>query len=75
MSKILTSLAAAGFLLATPALGAAVSFESADANGDGNVTMEEAKSVMPDMTEEQFADADADESGGLSKKEFEAIKG
>lgn len=75
MSKILATLAAAGFLLATPAIAATASFESADANGDGAVTMDEAKTVMPEMTADEFAKADADANGALSAEEFAKIEG
>lgn len=75
MSKIFTVMTIAGFVAATPAIAATVSFENADANSDGNVTMEEAKGVMPDLTAAQFEAMDTDKSGGLSKKEFSAHAG
>ena len=70
MNKLWTVLATAGFLLAGPALAAGVAFEDADTNGDGAVSMDEAKAVMPDLTAEQFAAADGNADGVLSSDEF-----
>ncbi len=54
------------------ALAADARFASADSNGDGEVTKAEAAIAMPDLTEDAFNAADADQSGGLSEKEFVA---
>lgn len=75
MTNIGKVLAVAGVMLAGPAFAATVAFESADANGDGAVTMDEAKSVMPDLTEDRFAAADSDANGSLSPAEFQALDG
>ncbi|MCA8929432.1 MAG: EF-hand domain-containing protein [Alphaproteobacteria bacterium] len=73
MSKVWLALATAGFLMASPAMAANADFAKADANGDGSVSMEEAKAVMPDLTEAQFKAADADGSGSLDEKEFASL--
>lgn len=52
------------------ALAADARFAAADADGDGAVTMEEAKVALPALTEDAFKAADADESGALSEEEF-----
>jgi len=74
MSKLMLALATIGLLAVSPAL-AAVAFESADANGDGAVTMTEAKTVMPDLTVERFATADSNGDGVLSSDEFATLGG
>lgn len=45
-------------------------FKSADKDGDGVVSPSEMKMVMPDMTQAQWDQADADKSGGLSETEY-----
>lgn len=51
---------------------AAEEFATADANGDGQVTMEEAAAAAPEITEEQFKEADANGDGTLSAEEYAA---
>ena len=45
---------------------------TADANGDGALSMEEIKEVHPDVTEDIFAAIDADASGSVSEEEYQA---
>lgn len=76
MTKLWTALAAAGFLMASPALATAdVSFKDVDANGDEAVSMQEAKQAMPSLTAEKFKEADENGDGSLSEDEFEMLKG
>ena len=69
MKKIILTLSLVGFA-AAPALAQMADFQSADADGDGLVTMTEAADVGYEWTPEQFAQADANGDGGLSEEEF-----
>jgi opacity protein-like surface antigen len=67
MKKILAALAIS--LLATTAAQAA-DMAAVDTDGNGTVSMEEAKAAMPDMTDEAFTAADANGDGQLDADEF-----
>jgi len=71
MAKRLTTFAAAAALTAGAAL--ADTFEQADADGDGAVTLTEARAMMPDLTVQAFVNADADGDGGLDPAEFDTL--
>jgi len=46
-----------------------------DADGNGTYSMDELKAAYPDMTDETFAEVDADDSGEVSEEELsEAIE-
>ncbi|MDH3194837.1 MAG: hypothetical protein OEL78_00840 [Hyphomicrobiales bacterium] len=51
---------------------AAEDFATADANADGQVTVEEAAAAAPEITPEIFAEADANGDGTLSADEYAA---
>ncbi len=51
---------------------AAFAQEALDADGDGLVTLGELQAMYPDFTADQFAQADADASGGLDEAELAA---
>jgi len=51
---------------------AAADFSAADADGNGEVTVEEFMAANPDMTEEQFTALDQDGNGMLSEEEYSA---
>jgi len=74
MKKLVFALSVLG-LASSPALAAAMDFTKVDANGDGQVTMDEAKAAGLELTEQQFAAADVDKSGGLSEAEYKAAMG
>lgn len=74
MSNLFTILASAGFLLVAPTLAAAADFATADADGDGKLTMEEAKVMIPDLTAEEFESADEDGDGMLSAEEAQGLQ-
>ena len=59
-------------LAATPALAQAVTFKAADANGDGAVTLEEARAAGLDWNEDALAGFDLDSNGVLNEAEFNA---
>lgn len=44
-----------------------------DTNGDGVISMEEAKVAMPDLSEEAFSGADADGDGSLNAEELASL--
>jgi opacity protein-like surface antigen len=67
MKKILAALAIS--LLATTAAQAA-DMAAVDTDGNGTVSMEEAKAAMPDMTDDAFTAADANGDGQLDADEF-----
>lgn len=48
--------------------------QSADTDGDGMVSFEEASAAMPDMTEETFSAADANGDGMLDAEEIAAAQ-
>ena len=66
MKTMLTALAAT---LALSAPGWAQ-----DADGDGNVTLEEFQEAYPDLTAESFASMDTDGDGVLSAAEVQAAR-
>ncbi len=68
MKKLILALSVLG-LAGGPAL-AAVDFKTADANGDGQVSMDELKAADATITEDQFKSADADANGTLSEDEY-----
>jgi hypothetical protein len=72
MRKFATGLVALS-LFAAPAAFAqnAGDFATADANGDGIVTLEEMQAIWPEFTADQLTAADTDLSGGLSDTEFD----
>jgi hypothetical protein len=43
-----------------------------DADGNGSYSMEEMTAAYPDLTDEAFADIDADQSGEVSAEELAA---
>jgi len=51
---------------------AAEDFATADANADGQVTVEEAAAAAPEITAEKFQAADANGDGTLSADEYAA---
>lgn len=70
MKKLLLAIGILGFASA-PALSApTVDFATADANGDGQVTMEEATGAGLTWSAEEFAALDTDQSGALSEEEY-----
>ncbi|MEC5293612.1 hypothetical protein VSX64_24025 [Aurantimonas sp. C2-6-R+9] len=73
MKNILATLAILGF--AAPAFAQAADFATVDADQSGTVTLEEVQAAMPDVTEDAFTAADADESGDLSEDEFATLAG
>ncbi len=72
MKKLLAILAISMF--AVTAVQAA-EFSEVDADGDGAISMEEAKAAMPDLNEDAFKAADADGNGTLSEAEFATLQG
>ncbi len=72
MKKILAALAVS--VLAISAAHAA-ELSEVDTDGNGTVSMEEAKAAMPDIDEDAFNGADADGDGQLNAEEFAALSG
>ena len=54
------------------ALAADPTFDAADSDGDGLLTMAEVIIAMPDVSPDAFHEADADDSGALTESEFTA---
>ena len=73
MRKLLAATVLSVFAMAATAQ--AVEYSEADANGDGLVTVDEAKAAMPDASEEIIVAADANGDGVISEAEFEALAG
>jgi len=72
MKKVIITAASIAVLSAAPALAATPDFTAIDTDGNGSVSFEELVIVMPETSKEQFAAADLDKSGELSKDEFKA---
>lgn len=64
------------FAISVMAIGAAqaADFADVDTDADGSVSLDEAVSQMPDLTEDAFLSADANEDGALSADEFASMK-
>ncbi|MEM9473221.1 MAG: EF-hand domain-containing protein [Pseudomonadota bacterium] len=71
MKRVFAVLAVA--MLAAGAAQAA-DFADVDTDADGSVSLDEAVSQMPDLTEDAFLSADANEDGALSPDEFASMK-
>lgn len=73
MKKIvLSSLVVLG--LSTAAFAqAATDFASVDADTSGGISLTEAQTAWPDLTEEAFTAADTDANGELSAEEYDAL--
>lgn len=69
MKKLILTISLLG-LAGGPAFAQMVDFATADANGDGGVTIEEATSAGLTWTAEEFAAADSDGDGSLSEEEY-----
>lgn len=63
-TKATLTLAALSFATASFAMS------DADANGDKLLTMDEMKAAYPEINEDQFTQADADNDGALSEQEL-----
>ena len=69
----MTKLATLALMAVTvPALAMAQS--SADANGDGVLTLDEVQAVYPDVTAEQFSAMDLNADGALDDSEVQAAQ-
>jgi len=66
--KPLTLIATSAFVFGLPALTAAQS--SADANGDGVLTIEEVQAVLPEVDADGFSAMDTNGDGALDEAEI-----
>lgn len=57
------------------AMAQGVEFATVDANGDGMLSMEEIKTLLPDVSDDQLTIADANGDGALDEAEFQALVG
>ncbi|MEX3010927.1 hypothetical protein [Hoeflea sp. TYP-13] len=71
MKKLLLAMGFAAFSMAASA--ETVEFATADADGNGAVTMEEAMAAMPNVSSDTVAAADSDGDGVLTVAEYEAL--
>lgn len=55
------------------AFAAGPTFAAADANGDGLVTMQEAKAALPNVEEATIVAADANNDGALTEDEYSQL--
>jgi Ca2+-binding EF-hand superfamily protein len=60
---------------AASALAQTVTFKAVDANGDGAVTLEEARAAGLDWNDDTIAGFDLDSNGVLNEEEFNAAVG
>ena len=70
MRKLLAILAVS---LMAAGTAQAAEFADVDSDEDGMITMEEAQSAMPELSEESFTQADADGDGTLNAEEFASL--
>lgn len=78
MTTFLKSLLVAGTaaLFTTSVMAqTAPDFATADANGDGALTLEEVKAALPNVEEANIVAADANNDGSLSTDEYTALIG
>ena len=59
-------------LLSTTAFAQDLDFTSLDSDANGNLSFDELKMVLTELTEEQFATMDTDQSTHISADEFRA---
>ena len=71
MKQLLLAMGFTAFSMA--AYAATVDFTTADADGNGAVTMEEAKAALPEVSPDAVAAADANGDGVLTVAEYEAL--
>ncbi|MCY6383083.1 hypothetical protein [Hoeflea prorocentri] len=71
MKQLLLAMGFTAFSMA--AYAQTVDFATADADGNGVVTMEEAQAAMPDVSPDAVAAADSDGDGVLTVSEYEAL--
>lgn len=70
MKKILMTAAALTSIALVSAQADTKKFESIDVDQNGKISLNELIAAVPSVTEKQFAKADVNSDGGLSKKEF-----
>ena len=70
MLKLILPTTLTTVLLANVALSAT----AADINGDGMLTIDEVKAVMPEVTAESFSEMDTNADGALDAAEVEAAQ-
>lgn len=71
MKTVLAAVASLAMTLAAHAQ--TPDFATADADGNGTVSMEELKAVMPDVSEDKVKAADANGDGQLDEEEYAAL--
>ncbi len=69
-SALVTALFAA---TSTVAVAQVIEFPTVDANGDGMLSMEEIKTLLPDVSNEQLIIADANGDGMLDEAEYQPL--
>lgn len=72
MKSLPLMLIAGGVALSAAALAADATFEAADRDANGVLSMAEVFIAMPEATPEMFAEADVDDDGRLTEVEYGA---
>lgn len=75
LKSILVSGVAAFAFASTVMAQSAPDFATADANGDGQLTLEEVKAALPDVEDATIVAADANQDGAISAEEYAALTG
>ncbi len=71
MKKLIVALGILAFT--APAFAETADFATADADGNGMVSMDELKAAMPDVAEDAAMAADTDGDGSLNADEYAAL--
>jgi hypothetical protein len=74
MNKLILSLAVLGLAAGAAYAQEQTSFDSLDADANGELSFEEITVAWPQLTQEQFTAADLDVSAGLSADEVAAVQ-
>ena len=72
MKKSVLIATVAAFGLAAPVFAQTVSFDSADLDMSGSLSLEEVQAASPDVTQDDFDAYDLDADGELGESEFDA---
>lgn len=74
MQKLSAGLLALAMLTGPALAQEPLTFAGVDADANGELSFAELQAVWPDLTDAEFQQADADQSGGLSPNELDSLQ-